>query len=290
MMLKSLAYYGATVSNLEESVAFYRDVLHMKVQSTYEESGKALEEATGFPGVHIKEAILSFEGFDNRRIKLIEYISPKGKQTFDLKFNDVGSAHPTLPPIGGKLEEAYDMLRANGVKFLGPRIARPAEEFPQRGMAFVIDPDGLLLELYNGEYHLGHCVSDRDKLMYFYGYVLGLLPYRISHRTSKEIEVGLQVPGGQTMVAFMVIEPNQAVEFYSFPVAKGKQQYELKLCDVGSTHVAFNVDDIEQAYAQIKAKGAKFISKPVHRAEKPEATMVYIIDPDGYVLELRQEQ
>jgi catechol 2,3-dioxygenase-like lactoylglutathione lyase family enzyme len=289
-MLKNLAYYGATVSNLEKSVAFYQDVLHMKVQSTNEESGKALEEATGFAGAHIKEAILSFEGFDHRRIKLIQYLSPKGKQTYDLKFNDVGSAHPTLPPIGGKLEEAYDMLRANGVKFLGPRIARPAEEFPQRGMAFVIDPDGLLLELYNGEYHLGHCVSDRDKLMYFYGYVLGLLPYRISHRTSKEIEVGLQVPGGQTMVAFMVIEPNQAVEFYSFPVAKGKQKYELKLCDVGSTHVAFNVDDIQQTHAELKAKGAKFISKPIHREEKSEATMAYIIDPDGYMLELRQEK
>lgn len=53
-MLKRFAYHGVTLSNLDRSIVFYQDLMHMKLERTYEVAGEALEEATGFPGAHIK--------------------------------------------------------------------------------------------------------------------------------------------------------------------------------------------------------------------------------------------
>ena len=54
-----------------------------------------------------------------------------------------------------------------------------------------------------------------------------------------------------------------------------------------STHICFTVDDIEGIYEALKARGAEFVSKPVHYP--PEAGgwgICFLYDPDGNLLEL----
>lgn len=69
---------------------------------------------------------------------------------------------------------------------------------------------------------------------------------------------------------------------------EGKKNFEANPYDVGYSHVAIRVDNVQEAYDELRAKGARFISRPVHLIEEgSEVTMVYMLDPDSYVVELR---
>ena len=121
-MLRSFAYHGLTVSDLEKSLAFYRDLLEMKVESAYELKGEDFAELTGFPGAHSKVAILSFGG---RFLKLSEYLHPKGRK-YTIEHNDVGASHIGIHV--DNLEETYEKLHAKGVRFITPPVSSSTSE------------------------------------------------------------------------------------------------------------------------------------------------------------------
>jgi len=281
-MLKRFAYHGFTVSNLDSSVAFYRDLMHMKLERTYEVAGKALEEATGFPGAHIKVAVLSFRG---HHLKLIQYLSPEGKKNFEANPYDVGYSHVAIRV--DNVQEAYDELRAKGVKFMSPPV-HPIPEKPEIIFTYFFDPDGLIVEVLHTINHLARTVSAEDRALAFYRDTLGLKELFIRVLRGKGIEEGMRVPGVDLRAYHMGLDGDESVELFYFLHPKGKQRHELRLCDVGCSYVAFDVDDVQQAYEEFHAKGVKFISRPTHLiAERPEVTMVYMLDPDSYVVELR---
>lgn len=60
--------------------------------------------------------------------------------------------------------------------------------------------------------------------------------------------------------------------------------------DVGAVHVAFEVDDIEDAYRKLRDRGVKFNSSPVWIEHGPLAgcAFCYFSDPDNVQLELFQ--
>jgi len=290
-MLKGFAYHGVTVSNLDRSVAFYRDLMNMKLESTYEMAGEVLEEATGFPGAHIEVAILSSHG---HLLKLTQYLSPEGRKNFEARVCDVGASHLAIRV--DSVQEAYDELRAKGVKFMSPPV-QPYPENPRIVFTYMLDPDGMVVELHLGsydsgriigKYHHSYTVSDMDRAMAFYRDMLGLKVLRIGQPKGRGIEEGTGLSEVDFMLAHMGFDDDESIEFFYFVHPKGKQQQEFRLCDVGCSRVAFNVDNVQQAYEEFQSKGARFISRPVHPiAERPEITMVYMLDPDNYVVELR---
>ncbi len=290
-MLKRFAYHGVTVSDLDKSVAFYRDLMHMKLERTYEVAGKALEEATGFPGAHIKVAILNSEG---NFLKLIQYLSPEGKKSFEAKVCDVGASHLAMGV--DNVQETYEELRAKGVKFMSSPIY-PYPDNQKVFFTYMLDPDGMMVELHRGvdqegrtafTWHHSYTVSDMDRALAFYRDILGLKALRTRQPKGKGIEQGMRLSGIDFTLIHMGLDLDESLELFHFVHPKGKQQSELRLCDVGCSHVAFDVDDIQQAYEEFHAKGAKFISPPVHlTAEGQEVTMAYILDPDNNVVELR---
>jgi lactoylglutathione lyase len=58
--------------------------------------------------------------------------------------------------------------------------------------------------------------------------------------------------------------------------------------NVGNGHIAFNVDNLLELYAELKAKGVKSVSEPVTPTIGPNkgGKAVYLIDPDGFRVEL----
>jgi len=290
-MLKRFAYHGFTVSNLDSSVAFYRDLMHMKLERTYEVAGEGLEEATGFPGAHTKVAILSFGGYF---LKLIQYLFPEGKKSFEAKVCDVGASHWAI--YVDNVQQAYEELLAKGVKFMSPPVY-PYPENPKILFTYMLDPDGMVVELHRGTDHEGHTafsyhhsytVSDMDKSVAFYRDILGLKVLRTRQPKGKGIEKGTGLSEVDFTLIHMGLDIDESIELFHFVHPKGKQQSELRLCDVGCSHAAFDVDDVQQAYEEFHAKGAKFISPPVHlTADGQEATIAYMVDPDSYVVELR---
>ena len=137
-MITSHNHSSFTVSDLERSVRFYRDIIGFKVDTTIEVKGQAIQQITGFPDAHLKIAHLLLGNFD---LELIQYLSPQG-QTIDLATCNVGSAHIAF--YSDDVDQTYRELQAKGVRFKGTPVAAA----PGRPKAtYFLDPDGITLEL-----------------------------------------------------------------------------------------------------------------------------------------------
>src|SRR5437867_8091463 len=85
---------GITVSNLERSLAFWRDVLGFELSHRAHQTGELASEITGVPGAEISLAVLKAPG---HKIELLEYHAPADrKKQFEARPCDVGSAHIAL--------------------------------------------------------------------------------------------------------------------------------------------------------------------------------------------------
>src|SRR5512133_680143 len=81
---------GITVTNLERSLAFWRDVLGFELSHRPHQTGDLASEITGVPGAEISIAVLKGYG---HKIELLEYRAPADRKHFDLRPCDVGSMH-----------------------------------------------------------------------------------------------------------------------------------------------------------------------------------------------------
>ena len=140
-MVSGVAHLSFTVSDLNASIRFYRDLLGLKVQFEAERSGPVTETIIGIPGVKIKIGMLVLDDFS---LELIQYLYPQG-QKLDLKTNNVGCTHLAL--FVKDIERAYERLLAAGVCFK----SKPREilDGPLAGWkaVYLLDPDGIPLEL-----------------------------------------------------------------------------------------------------------------------------------------------
>jgi lactoylglutathione lyase len=135
-------HVGLTVSDLERSVAFYRDLLGFAV--VYER-GEVLAEymprLVGLPGARLKIAGLDLPGL---HLDLIEYIAPQGANAAGPTC-DVGNGH--LGFTVDDLWAAYRQLVAAGVRFKSEPVS--ITHGPNRGgwAVYFTDPDGITLEM-----------------------------------------------------------------------------------------------------------------------------------------------
>jgi catechol 2,3-dioxygenase-like lactoylglutathione lyase family enzyme len=137
---------GITVSNLERSVKFYRDVvgLNLKVPPTDVFSGKELSKGVGVPGASLKLAVFALsEG--SEELEMLQYLTPKSPNKKALPPNALGSCHVAIrvKDIAAKVKD----MEAKGVKFLTP--PNSINEGPLAGWkwCYFKDPDGISMEL-----------------------------------------------------------------------------------------------------------------------------------------------
>ncbi len=285
-MLKRFAYHGITVSDLDKSIAFYRDLLHMRVTKTYDASGKAFEQATGSPGARARVAMLAYtDDYGDHDMKFVEYVSPRGKKVFEARLCDLGASHADISL--DKIQQVYDELCTKGVRFIASPV-RPLPQEPDRMFTYMLDPDGMVIELHRRFPHHAHVVSDLDRAVAFYRDILGMKLDCILDIKNPAIAEGTGLPDAYIRSGHMVIDTAEYVELHHYIHPVGKKSTDIRLCDVGSSHVAFDVDNVQRSYQDLKAKGVKFISAPViEKVGDQETMMVFLLDQDGYLLELR---
>ena len=135
---------GITVSNLERSLAFWRDVLGFELSHRAHQIGELASEITGVPGAEISIAVLKAPG---HKIELLEYLAPpdRKKQDVDLRPCDIGSVHIALTV--DNLEAVLDKIAASGWKAAGkPQTLQSGPNAGKR-VVYVRDPDGTTIEL-----------------------------------------------------------------------------------------------------------------------------------------------
>jgi catechol 2,3-dioxygenase-like lactoylglutathione lyase family enzyme len=133
---------GITVSNLERSLTFWRDVLGFELSHTAHQTGEMASEITGVAGAEIKLAVVKTPG--GHKIELLEYLAPPDRTDVDLRPCDVGSVHVAL--IVDDLDAILSAITASGWKAAGkPQTLQSGPNAGKR-VVYVRDPDGTTIE------------------------------------------------------------------------------------------------------------------------------------------------
>ena len=122
----------------------------------------------------------------------------------------------------------------------------------------------------NQIHHIAIICADYEKSKHFYTDVLGLKIVREVYRKERlsyklDLEVGTQYQ----------------IELFSFPNPPARQS-QPEAC--GMRHLAFEVDDIEQAINHLKLKGISV--EPIRIDEYAGKWFTFFADPDGLPIEL----
>jgi catechol 2,3-dioxygenase-like lactoylglutathione lyase family enzyme len=134
---------GITVSNLERSLAFWRDVLGFEFSHRVHQTGELAAEITGVPGAEISLAVLKAPG--GHKIELLEYMAPANrKKNVDLRPCDVGSAHVALAV--DDLDAVLEKVAASGWNTAGKPQTLTTGPNAGRRVIYVRDPDGTTIE------------------------------------------------------------------------------------------------------------------------------------------------
>ena len=145
MQASRLHHTGFTVSDLDQSVSFYRDLLGCEVIATQEKEGGYLAAIVGYPDAHVRMAHLRVPDSEHV-IELFEYVSPTGERA-DVLPRNVGASH--LCFIVADLQAVYQELLEQGVtSFVSPPIE--VDTGINRGGygIYLRDPDGITVEIF----------------------------------------------------------------------------------------------------------------------------------------------
>jgi glyoxylase I family protein len=132
---------GITVSNLERSLAFWRNVLGFELSHRAHHTGELASEVTGVPGAEISIAVLKGYG---HKIELLEYLAPKDRKRIDVRACDVGSVHVAFTVEN--LDAVLNAIAAAGWRAAGkPQTLQSGPNAGKR-VVYVRDPDGTTIE------------------------------------------------------------------------------------------------------------------------------------------------
>ena len=133
---------GITVSDIERSLSFWRDVLRFELSHRAHQKGELAEQITGVIGAEILIAVLKAPG---HKIELLEYRAPSGRrQTNELQPCDLGAAHVALTV--DNLDAVLERIADSGWKAAGKPQTLTMGPNAGKRVVYVRDPDGTTIE------------------------------------------------------------------------------------------------------------------------------------------------
>ena len=142
-MIQGVHHTCITVSDMQQSIVFYRDLLGLELVmiEESERSGDDRSEGLGVPKAKVKLAILRTA---DAQIELIEYVTAQGRP-YDRCNNDVGAMHIAFQV--DDVDAVYQRLLDHGVRFTAPPATIPAGPMAGWRWTYLFDPDGVSLEI-----------------------------------------------------------------------------------------------------------------------------------------------
>jgi glyoxylase I family protein len=142
-----LDHISVTVSNLERSLAFYKDVMGFTEVERHRLEGEGISTMAGKPDVVMQVVRLQAPEGPGILVDLQQYIQPQGS-TSNAK---LGMANHSHFCFGVKdMNAAYKELKAKGVEFVSTPVTFDLGKDWDYGalrVVFLKDPDGFILEL-----------------------------------------------------------------------------------------------------------------------------------------------
>jgi catechol 2,3-dioxygenase-like lactoylglutathione lyase family enzyme len=140
----AMHHTSLTVSDLDRSLAFYRDVLELEVVMQQEKDRGYLAKITGYPDAHVRMAHLKPPGGEHR-IELFQYLSPSGTRA-DVQPRNVGAPHICF--LVEDIHATYDRLRSAGAQTFSQPIELESGVNKGGFSLYFRDPDGITMELF----------------------------------------------------------------------------------------------------------------------------------------------
>jgi catechol 2,3-dioxygenase-like lactoylglutathione lyase family enzyme len=138
--MPSLYHVGLTVESLEESVAFYRDVVGMveiPASSNLELAGDWFDQLTDNEGAKLRVSHLDLDGV---QLQLVEYAAAGGGR-LPLHHKMVGNPHLCIDM--GNIDERHAALEAEGRYKISPIVSIGGTSVRS---FYITDPNGVLVE------------------------------------------------------------------------------------------------------------------------------------------------
>ena len=146
-IVKNLDHVAVTVSDLERSLPFYKEVLGLQEIERHLLDGETISTMAGKPGVVMQVVRLACPDTPDILIDLQQYIDPKG----DVSNAALGMANHSHFCFGvDDLQATCDELQKKGVEFISAPVSFDLGEDWDYGVVKVVffkDPDGFILEL-----------------------------------------------------------------------------------------------------------------------------------------------
>ena len=139
-------HIGLTVSDIERSIVFYRDVLGLTlVRRRPQIDSSYVGEQTGYPALVLSAASLKVSHDSRQSLELVQYMNHAGPPA-DTASNRPGNSHLCLAT--NDLRACHAALTAQGVRFKTAPVEITAG--PNQGglVVYFYDPDGYTLELF----------------------------------------------------------------------------------------------------------------------------------------------
>lgn len=298
---------AVTVSDLDRSLAFYRDVLGFKLVGTIEDrQGDEWEHVYGVFGAHLRVATLQLGG---ERLQLEQFLAPTGRPVpADSRSNDRWFQHVAL--IVSDMDKAYAWLRSNGVAHASTSPQTLPQWNPNAGgiSAFYFrDPDQHPLEilhfppgkgdpkwqrndgtLFLGIDHTAIVIGDTDASLRFYRDTLGMRIAGTSENYGSEQERLNNVFGARLRITALRADAGPGVELleYLSPRTGRAAPVDTLSNDLWNWHINLN-GQVVAVDAAVRNGHYTYVSPgPV---TVPDSARLMLRDPDGHAILLRDD-
>jgi catechol 2,3-dioxygenase-like lactoylglutathione lyase family enzyme len=147
-MIVNYFHFSFTVSDIEQSVEFYRDVIGLKLVHRMIHDQPYTSTQIGYKDAYLKVALFTIEDIpqapSGHLLELIEYVNPRGEPT-DTSTNRPGAAHLALQV--DDLQAEYRRMKALGARFKSEPVRIAAGRHEGGWTVYMLDPDNITLEL-----------------------------------------------------------------------------------------------------------------------------------------------
>jgi catechol 2,3-dioxygenase-like lactoylglutathione lyase family enzyme len=306
-----LSFIGRMVSDLDQSVAFYKTLgftQDMQANPQWRKD-EVIEALYGVKGIETRMAKMAINSNASGKTFSVYLRELKGIQRKNLSKHtawEPGATHFGL--VVPDAQALWDKLKADGLlrarSWEGKLIAPPGQT---KGLlAYLTDPDGLDIEIIDqrpavpaeggrparpamlpGVSHVGLIVLDSDKARAFYE---GLFGGRLVNAESPWLEGDFYdsaVGGHGNVLRFFnesfaeSADPNARLNLELVEFQNRKKPVErYNITDIGIGYVGFEVEGLDAFLQRAKAAGAKTISDAGIVTMRSGTRVVMVRDPD----------
>jgi catechol 2,3-dioxygenase-like lactoylglutathione lyase family enzyme len=305
---QSVDAVGMTVSDMDRSVAFFKEVLTFDLLSDIEVSGQEYDRLQGVFGTRLRIVRMRL---GDEQIELTEYLAPRGRSIpVDSRSNDRWFQHVAI--IVSDMDAAYARLRQHKVEHASPEPQRLPDWNPAAGgiKAFYFkDPDGHPLEilefragkgdpkwhissgrrLFLGIDHTAIVVADTDASLRFYREGLGLRVAGESINYGPEQERLNNVFGARLHITALRAGAGPGIEFLEYLSPRnGRPAVGIESNDLVHWETTVTSRNAVAAFTALQHGRVLFVSPSVATLsdDRRFAKGLLVRDPDGHAVKV----